>query len=181
MKCPVKATLATAPLLAVALLACALASAGCGHDIGDECRTSADCDPNGTRACDLSQPGGYCTIVGCDEQSCPEDSACIRYFPEKYLASMPMCSPTCEDVCKVEKIVNGEAVLVLDDVCTADEVCLNSGRCARRSFEQRSCAKTCGGNDDCRGGYECRQAGTLGSMLLSVDPNAKTGFCAPAP
>lgn len=155
--------------LAIVLLGLGLALAsGCGRNIGDECRTSADCDPNGTRACDLSQPGGYCTVVGCDESSCPEDSACLRYFPEKYLSEMPVCDPKCEDVCPGV------------DACKAsDELCLDSGKCARRSFEQRSCAKTCSGNDDCRGGYECRQSGTRGSMLLSSTPMATTGFCAP--
>ena len=72
--------------LALAVAAFALLSAsGCTREIGDECQTSVDCDPSGRRACDLSQPGGYCTIVGCSETSCPESSACIRYFPEAYL------------------------------------------------------------------------------------------------
>jgi hypothetical protein len=65
--------------------------------------------------------------------------------------------------------------------CLSDEVCLDVGLCAKRSYEQRACAKTCGGNDDCRGGYECRLAGTAGSMLLSADPNAMAHFCAPKP
>jgi hypothetical protein len=44
----------------------------------------------------------------------------------------------------------------------------------------RNCAKTCSSNDDCRGGYECRGAGTPGSMLLSATPGATAAFCAPA-
>jgi hypothetical protein len=165
----------------IAILLCALAlasAAGCGREIGDECRTSADCDPSGTRACDLSQPGGYCTIVGCDGDSCPEDSACLRYFPAQYLAEPepgePRCDPACEDIC------DGPDA----NVCTADELCLNSHQCVRRSYEQRSCAKTCSSSEDCRGGYECRRSGTTGSsMLLSENPTASptTGFCAPKP
>jgi hypothetical protein len=160
-------------VIASVALALAAAVAGCGHDIGDECRTSADCDPNGSRACDLSQPGGYCTISGCDESSCPDGSRCIRYFPEQYLTNE--CDPACEDLCDS----NDDGMV--DNTCAADELCLNSGVCARRSFEQRACAKACGSPDDCRGGYECRQAGTRGSMLLSTDPKATTGFCAPMP
>jgi hypothetical protein len=163
-------------VIASLVLALGVSVGGCGHDIGDECRTSADCDPNGSRTCDLSQPGGYCTIAGCDESSCPEDSRCIRYFPEQYLSTMPKCDPVCEDIC-----VDDVTKAVVNACIDADELCLNSGVCARRSFEQRSCAKACGGNDDCRGGYECRQAGTRGSMLLSTDPNGTTGFCAPIP
>jgi hypothetical protein len=179
MKCRVKST----PLAIVLLgLGLALAS-GCGRNIGDECRTSADCDPNGTRACDLSQPGGYCTVVGCDESSCPEDSACLRYFPEQYISDVPDCDPKCEDVCTVTrtKMVGTEMVEVTEipNDCSVDEVCLDTRKCARRSFEQRSCAKTCSGNDDCRGGYECRRSNSSSSMLLSSTPMATTGFCAP--
>src|ERR1041384_3478092 len=59
------------------LLALASGVAGCGHKIGDACTNSADCDPSGgNRTCDISQPGGYCIIEGCDARSCPDDSVC---------------------------------------------------------------------------------------------------------
>ena len=51
----------------------------------------------------------------------------------------------------------------------------------KRTFEQRQCAKVCEGNDDCRGDYECRMAGTGGSMLLSTNPAAQVRFCSPIP
>jgi len=55
---------------------------GCGHNVGDSCRVSSDCDPTGgTRICDVSQPGGYCLVEGCDEYSCPSDSASITPGP----------------------------------------------------------------------------------------------------
>lgn len=172
MKTRVKRTPIATFLCALVLAA---AAAGCGREIGDECRTSADCDPNGQRACDLSQPGGYCTIVGCDGDSCPEDSACIRYFPAQYLMTVDAatrCDPKCEDICPGVNVCKA-----------ADELCLDTGQCVRRSFEQRSCAKTCSGNDDCRGGYECRSSAQPGSMLLSEDPTSHptTRFCAPKP
>ena len=36
------------------------------------CKSSVDCDPNGTRSCDLSQPDGYCTIAGLRRDAVPE-------------------------------------------------------------------------------------------------------------
>jgi hypothetical protein len=155
-------------VVAFAALA-ALAAGGCGHDIGDECKSSVDCDPNGTRSCDLSQPGGYCTVQGCDETSCPSGSACVRIFP---MASFlpKMCHHLLEDL-------DGKT-----NDCLADEVCLDNDHCARQSFEQRYCAKTCDPSGNmCRGGYMCRFTGDLGSMPLSSDPTQTTYFCAPAP
>lgn len=145
-------------LLLALLVAPSLLLGACGHDIGDDCKTSADCDPNGTRACDLSQPGGYCTINGCDAKSCPSGSACIRVFPQEMFLSK-----SC------------------DEGCDADELCLDSGKCAKRSQETRLCGKLCGEDGDCRSGYECRPTGTRGSMLLSVDPATSGRFCAPKP
>jgi hypothetical protein len=219
-----------------AMIAAMLAvGAGCGHKVGDSCKSSVDCDPNGTRSCDLSQPGGYCTIVGCDETSCPSEAACIRTFPpEEYLSPIP-CDPECEDLdCEMnddvgtdagepdgaadagEAVDAGEAADAADagepadaadagepadaadageavdaherrmrqNVCAADEVCLDIGRCAKLSSEQRQCAFVCSNTGDCRGGYECRTTGVAGgqnNMLLSPNPKAVTKFCAPVP
>jgi hypothetical protein len=185
-------------VLVVAALSCVTALLGaCSHDIGDSCKTSADCDPNGTRACDLSQPGGYCTMVGCDEKSCPSGSACIRYFPEALLSSARMCIPECEDLppaCPGGGVdclgpdggalpdagragcPNGGAT----NDCAADELCLDSGLCVKRSYETRACAKTCGSLDDCRGGqYTCRPASASGMMLLGASASADAKVCAP--
>jgi hypothetical protein len=153
----------------------------CGRKIGDECVAAADCNPNGSRQCDRSQPGGYCTIMGCDEKSCPEEAVCIRYFPSEYFTVA--CNPCCEDWpensplrpgCTVYDCPSGHPI----DDCTVDEICLG-GVCAPRSTERRFCALSCGGNDDCRGGYECRVAGTRGSLALRSDPNQTVSFCAP--
>jgi hypothetical protein len=176
-----------------ALLWLALTAVACGHEIGDSCKSSVDCDPNGTRSCDLSQPGGYCTVVGCDETSCPESSTCIRLFPQMFLAaSATQCGDggTCADggTCtaggyctqcdpKLEDVPTDAGVV--QNNCLADEICLDTGLCAKQSYEQRECAKSCSGNGDCRGGYECRKAGEQGSMVLATDPLATTSFCAP--
>jgi hypothetical protein len=219
-------------LVALVLAVAALGGA-CGHDIGDSCKTSVDCDPNGTRSCDLSQPGGYCTVAGCDATTapCPDGSTCIRTFPEALLAAtataagMPMtcdprtaggcgsgmacasagfcakacdpagaapqcpgkevcpsfgycaqCDPAREDI-PTEDTSTG--TVVTQNNCLADEICLDSGLCAKQSYEQRQCAKSCSSNSDCRGGYECRKTGLLGSMVLAKNPLATTAFCAP--
>lgn len=182
--------------------ALALAAAACGHGIGDDCKTSTDCDPNGTRSCDLSQPGGYCTIVGCNETSCPSDSTCIRYFPQQFLSKA--CDPTCEDVAcdagvpyvgkddagatdaeLAGEIDAGNGQVIVDD-CDPDEVCVEvnndphrGGLCSPRTYEQRQCAKSCSGNNDCRAGYACRPSGTQGNLVLATNPEAFTQFCAP--
>jgi hypothetical protein len=149
--------------VALMLIVVATVGAGCKREIGDECTTATDCNPNGTRSCDSSQPGGYCTVQGCDETSCPEEAACIRYFPAKYLTRpCDIANPTDPNV-----------------GCQANEICLDAGLCAPMSAELRYCVKTCDNNDDCRGGYECRLAGTRGSMALTSNVDAVVHFCAP--
>jgi hypothetical protein len=165
----------------------------CSHEIGDSCKVAADCDPNGTRVCDLSQPGGYCTMVGCDEKSCPSSSVCIRYFPEKLIVQEApdaggapdaghQCRAQCEDINNTP--VDAGCPDGGTDDCQADEICLDSGTCAKRSFETRSCARTCGGDGDCRGGYMCVDAATTakmptGIMLLGQTATAKARICVP--
>lgn len=115
--------------------------AGCGREIGDSCAVSSDCDPdNGERQCDRSSEGGYCTIQGCDFNTCPEEAACIRFFTGSF--TNKKCEPSTED--------RGT------DDCSFDELCSIVGNCVPRSAEVRFCMKTCGSSGDCRGGYECR-------------------------
>lgn len=117
----------------------------CGKKIGDQCRTQFDCnDEDDSRTCDISQPGGYCTIEGCDERSCPEDSVCIRFFPRVELLPKT-CAATSADRGASE--------------CLPDELCLDAGRCAPRATELRRCVRTCGDSGDCRDDYFCRLVG----------------------
>ena len=148
----------------------ALLAPACGKDIGDPCTTNIDCASDGTRDCDLSQPGGYCTVNGCDELSCPSESVCIRIFP--YTSPGPSCQQ--------------------DADCTADQLCLPEGFCVLRATERRYCQKSCGSNSDCRAGYACRQAGLPGqlssgtspgsiALVANATPSTVVKFCAPAP
>ncbi|MDQ3363854.1 MAG: hypothetical protein M3680_00275 [Myxococcota bacterium] len=117
---------------------------GCGNEIGDECVVSSDCSPNGDRLCDSASPAGYCTIQGCDFNTCPEESACVRFFTGNF--SNRVCDPLTEDN------LDGEST----NACSLDELCSLVGNCVPRSSEVRFCMRTCGSRDDCRSGYECR-------------------------
>ena len=52
---------------------------GCTPKIGDSCTVSTNCSATGDRLCDITQPGGYCTIFNCEPGTCPEDSVCINF------------------------------------------------------------------------------------------------------
>jgi hypothetical protein len=155
--------------LAVAVVA-VVAWAGCGSEIGDSCSLSTDCSPDGDRTCDVSSSGGYCTILGCDFDSCPGEAACVRFFSGTF--QNRTCDRATEDVST--------------DSCTPDEVCTLEGRCAPRGNEVRYCMKKCGSNGDCRDGYECRDLTLMrehgGEPVLAPGSTASLPrFCAQAP
>jgi len=60
----------------------ALAVSGCQPQIGDKCVLNTDCSVSGTRQCDTSMPGGYCTIFNCGPNSCPDQTACYLFNAE---------------------------------------------------------------------------------------------------
>jgi hypothetical protein len=67
-------------LRAFVLVAAAVAGlAGCQPQIGDKCVLNTDCSVSGTRQCDNSMPGGYCTMFNCGPNSCPDQSACYLF------------------------------------------------------------------------------------------------------
>jgi hypothetical protein len=153
------------------LLICLLLVAACGKEIGDACVVSSDCDPNGERQCDVSSKGGYCTIQGCDFDTCPHESTCVRFFTGAF--SNRPCDPTAPND------TNG---------CSLDELCSLVGECVPRSSEVRFCMKKCGGSGDCRDGYECRDLNLMiqhgGEPVLTpgtpITEQTAPKFCAPA-
>ena len=149
--------------LALLFVVAATAGAGCRREIGDECTTAVDCNPNGSRSCDATQPGGYCTIQGLRRDVLPGRGGLHALFP----GAVP------------DRARATPAPGVADTGCMADEICLDEGLCARQSTELRYCVKSCASGDDCRAGYECRLAGTRGSMALTSNPDAIVHFCAP--
>jgi hypothetical protein len=69
-------------LFAAFAAAAAFGLAGCQPQIGDRCVLNTDCSISGTRQCDTSLPGGYCTIFNCGPNSCPDQSACYLFYSE---------------------------------------------------------------------------------------------------
>jgi hypothetical protein len=73
-------------VVGVAALA-SFALAGCTPKIGASCSLSTDCSPSGDRVCDTSQPRGYCTVLNCTNDSCPDKAVCVSFQ-----SSVPGCS-----------------------------------------------------------------------------------------
>lgn len=147
-------------------------STGCSDKIGDECSLSSDCAPDGSRFCDNTQPSGYCTVVGCDFNTCPEESECVRFFTGSF--ANRTCDPVTEDIAT--------------DMCSPDEACAIDGRCAPAVSELRFCMLKCDNAGDCRSGYECRNLDLMrahgGEPVVA--PGETLGdnperFCAEAP
>jgi len=67
-------------------------SFGCGREIGDDCKRNSDCGSGAGVICDLSKPGGYCTISSCIEDTCPSEAVCIRFS-----ADDSYCMRRCND------------------------------------------------------------------------------------
>ena len=170
-------------------------SFGCGDKIGDSCSSNVDCADDGSRICDLSSPGGYCTIEGCAGGSCPDEAICVAFYPTNFLTIS--CNPETEDtICEpcdpqagkecnafcdpdspvreceacdpqVDDNCNKhcEESLLPTDDCLPSEICLGMGFCARRDTEKRYCMRKCSNSGDCRNGYTCRKTGSDGSVL----------------
>jgi hypothetical protein len=168
-----------APLVALLWLA------GCGHSIGDPCRTNVDCSPTGTRFCDTSALNGYCTQENCGVDSCPGNSVCIRFFtpvvdePCNYDVYHPFSCPHTDERCVCDRT---DAMGACSSFTTNPDGSVTNGHCASSATERRWCQLRCSSNSDCRQGYECRSTGTFGAEpvptfdMATGDP-AK--FCAP--
>jgi hypothetical protein len=130
----------------VLLLAALGASLACQPEIGDECSNASDCSVQEQRTCDTTYPGGYCTVLGCDANTCPEEAACVAF----------------------------QSVLSVAPECASYQ--------ARPRLQRTVCMKTCSGNGDCRGGYECVDlSGRNPWGAIVVDPGASGRVCALRP
>jgi hypothetical protein len=69
---------------------------GCAPVIGDSCGDSVDCSVNGDRVCDNAQPAGYCSISGCEADTCPDDAVCVRFRPAPSRLAQTWCMKVCE-------------------------------------------------------------------------------------
>jgi hypothetical protein len=75
-----------------------LAVVACKPQIGDPCFQAIDCSPDGTggRICDVTSPEGYCTIINCTSDACPEEAACVAFRGGEQSFCMASCL-TAED------------------------------------------------------------------------------------
>ena len=154
------------------------ALSACGKKIGDECKQNVDCDPLGTRFCDVSSPHGYCTVEGCENDSCPSESLCVRFYTQNRSAPCTF----------LPDLPNSRSDCRADERCVCDEsvegACVGDAHCAPEASERRWCMKKCSDDSKCRGtDYECRSTGTLGALPVPTlgNPDGTDGrFCAPA-
>jgi len=166
--------------LVIAIAVSGIGLTSCKDKIGDACDFNVDCSSKGDRLCDLSSPGGYCTIENCNAESCPGGSACIAFYPVAFL-NHP-CDPDREDTVACVPPTDPDEPDWCNQ-CTPDERCIQSGFCASKASARRWCMKTCKKRKDCRDAYECRTTGVEGAeKVLPVDepPSDETArFCAP--
>jgi hypothetical protein len=161
------------------VLAIALIATGCGSEIGDSCVVDSDCanaailsgSAVNDRICDDNEEDGYCTILGCDYDTCPSEAVCVKFFTGDFQ------NETCD------------AATLENTTCTLDEECDLTGHCVDRSAEIRYCMRKCNSDGDCRSGYECRDLQLMiedgGEDVLAPglnpDSDSVPKFCAPAP
>lgn len=81
----------------------------CAPEIGDSCTTSIDCSINGDRICDDTVTDGYCTIIGCDPDTCPDRARCVEWRGAVDRTAVRYCMARC----------------VVDDDCRENYRCLN--------------------------------------------------------
>jgi len=112
--------------------------AACANEIGDECDYDYDCSPNMERTCDLGQPGGYCLIIGCEPNSCPEESICVEFV-----------TPCPEGTGNPE---------IDEEKC--EQIEPNRSR--------KYCLKHCGSDGDCRSEYECVEVAQLRGTVIDT-------------
>jgi hypothetical protein len=61
------------------VLAALLVLCACQPEIGDSCSNASDCSVQEQRTCDTTYPGGYCTVLGCEADTCPEEASCVAF------------------------------------------------------------------------------------------------------
>ncbi len=54
-------------------------STACAPGIGDECASNTECNSQEGAICDVSIPGGYCTVPNCVPNGCPVNSVCVEF------------------------------------------------------------------------------------------------------
>jgi hypothetical protein len=118
-------------------------AAGCSPKIGDKCTVSTDCSATGDRLCDITEPGGYCTIFNCEPDGCPDDAACINFG-------------TTLSVGDPGAIIPG---------CTASQ--------GNSPYQRSFCLASCKTDGDCRAGYSCLEPALVGGEKADYNRSNK--------
>ncbi|HEY6879072.1 MAG TPA: hypothetical protein VI299_13690 [Polyangiales bacterium] len=71
--------------------------AACAPKLGDDCSNSLECSAVGDRYCDVSQPGGYCTIQNCEPGACGDEGVCVRFRPDEPRLASSWCMAKCSN------------------------------------------------------------------------------------
>jgi hypothetical protein len=85
------------------LIAALFLVAACAPKLGDDCNNSLECSAIGDRYCDISQPGGYCTIQNCEPGACGDEGVCVRFKPDEPRLSSSWCMAKCSGSCDRDK------------------------------------------------------------------------------
>lgn len=70
---------------------------GCAPEIGDSCDGPIDCSIRGDRVCDLTQPGGYCTVRFCNPDTCPDNGVCVEWTYDPPRTATTWCMKRCRN------------------------------------------------------------------------------------
>ena len=118
--------------------------AGCGKR--DRRRLHRQLGLRSERPADLpatrNQKGGYCTIQGCDFDTCPSEAECVRFFTGQF--DNQHCDPTMPRTA-TERLLARRAVQARRPLRAAQ-------------LGVRYCMRKCSSDGDCRDGYECRKS-----------------------
>jgi hypothetical protein len=98
---------------------CALLLTACPPRIGDDCQTSADCSAQENRLCDITQPGGYCTVFNCEPDGCSDEGVCVAFSARASVV------PGCEDPNRLSRFARSFCLANCesDEDCRTDYVC----------------------------------------------------------
>jgi len=132
---------------------------GCSPKIGDKCTVSTDCSAQGDRICDITEPGGYCTEFNCEQNSCPDNAACINFgttlsIGDPGFTGQPNHPATVPAACMVSQ--------------------------GNSPYQRSFCLAVCESDSDCRPDYSCIEPETIGGVKSDTDSFRRGKVCAVA-
>jgi hypothetical protein len=123
--------------LSIAALAALMGA--CAPKLGDDCSNSLECSAVGDRYCDVSEPGGYCTIQNCEPGSCGDEGVCVRFRPDEPRLSNNWCMAKCGGDCSRDKYVCRSADELNEANADAGPLEKRRAEVLDRKKEQRFC------------------------------------------